>query len=99
MPNATHAVCRQSKGQQLSLAMAAGGKTTIELVRYYTTKPTNGGIAFKCLVCGHAVNTLDFDHTKGNRRTQAAAAINQHAKESHASQLRMADHSHSRGGF
>jgi len=58
-------------------------------VRYYTTKPLNGGITFKCIFCEHAVGTLDFDHTKGNRRTQAAAAINQHAKELHFSQLRM----------
>ncbi len=60
-------------------------------MRYYTTKPLNGGIRFKCVFCEHSVGTLDFDHTKGNRRTQAAAAINQHAKELHLSQIRFAD--------
>jgi hypothetical protein len=60
-----------------------------DLVRYYTTKPMNGGVTFKCVACNHAVNTLEFDHTKGNRRTQAAAAINQHARELHFSQFRM----------
>ena len=59
-------------------------------VRYYTTKPMNGGITFKCVFCQHTVATLDFDRTKGNHRTQAAAAINQHARERHASQLRPA---------
>ena len=29
--------------------------------------------------CEHSVTTLDFDSTKGNRRTQAATAINEHA--------------------
>jgi len=69
-------------------------------VRYYTTKPMNGGITFKCVACQHTVNTLEFDHTKGNRRTQAAASINQHVSEMHASQLRMdALKSSSRGAF
>jgi hypothetical protein len=48
-------------------------------VRYYTTKPLNGGTAFKCTFCDHTVTTLDFNSTNGNRRTQAAAVINQHA--------------------
>ena len=48
-------------------------------VRYYTTKPMNGGITFQCTFCQHSVTTLDFDITNGNRRTQAAAVINQHA--------------------
>jgi hypothetical protein len=46
----------------------------------------NGGITFKCVYCGHIVTTLDFDSVKGNRRTQAAAAINQHAAELHLRQ-------------
>jgi hypothetical protein len=54
-----------------------------QFVRYYTTKPMNGGTAFKCTACEHSVNTLEFDHTKGNRRTQAAAAINEHARQMH----------------
>jgi hypothetical protein len=50
-----------------------------EDVRYYTTKPMNGGTTFKCTFCEHSVTTLEFNITNGNRRTQAAAEINQHA--------------------
>ena len=50
----------------------------------------NGGITFYCIFCEHSVATMDFDHAKGNRRTQAAAAMNQHARESHSAQLRNA---------
>jgi hypothetical protein len=52
-------------------------------VRYYTTKPLNGGTTFKCTFCEHSVTTLDFNITNGNRRTQAAATINQHAASLH----------------
>jgi hypothetical protein len=52
-------------------------------VRYYTTKPLNGGITFTCTFCEHSVTTLDFDGVNGNRRTQAAALINQHAASLH----------------
>jgi len=52
-------------------------------VRYYTTEPMNGGITFKCVSCGHSVSTLDFNSADGNRRTQAAKAMNQHSAESH----------------
>jgi len=55
-------------------------------VRYYTTNPMNGGITFKCIVCGHTISTLDFNGARGNRRTLAAAAINQHAAGLHLSQ-------------
>jgi hypothetical protein len=48
-------------------------------VRYYTTKAMNGGITFKCTFCEHSVTTLDYNSANGNRRTQAAAVINQHA--------------------
>ena len=54
-----------------------------EDVRYYTTKPVNGGTTFTCTFCEHSVTTLDFTNTTGNRRTQAAAAINQHAASLH----------------
>jgi hypothetical protein len=54
-----------------------------EDVRYYTTKPLNGGTTFKCTFCEHSVTTLDFSVTNGNRRTQAAAMINQHAASLH----------------
>jgi len=46
-------------------------------------KPLNDGISFKCTFCEHSVTTLDFNSANGNRRTQAAAAINQHAALSH----------------
>ena len=59
-------------------------KTTIKDVRYYTTKPMNGGATFKCTFCEHRVTTLDFDIANGSRRTQAAAAINQHVASSHS---------------
>jgi hypothetical protein len=52
-------------------------------VRYYTTKPLNGGTTFKCTFCEHTVTTLDFSNANGNRRTQAAAMINQHAALTH----------------
>jgi hypothetical protein len=52
-------------------------------VRYYTTKPLNGGTTFKCTFCEHTVTTLDFNIANGNRRTQAAAMINQHAASLH----------------
>jgi len=52
-------------------------------VRYYTTKQINGATVFKCTYCEHTVTTLDFNISKGNRRTQAAAVINQHAASLH----------------
>jgi hypothetical protein len=39
----------------------------------------NGGTTFKCTFCEHSVTTLDLNIKNGNRRTQAAAVINQHA--------------------
>ena len=59
-------------------------RTTIKDVRYYTTKPMNGGTTFKCTFCDHRVTTLDFQIANGNRRTQAAAEINQHVALSHS---------------
>lgn len=59
--------------------------TRMEDVRYYTTKPASGAITFKCIYCEHTVSTQIFDSLKGNRRTQAAAAMNQHAEELHLS--------------
>ena len=53
-------------------------------MRYYTTKPMNGGTTFKCTFCEHRVTTLDFKSANGNRRTQAAAEINQHVALSHS---------------
>jgi len=57
-------------------------------VKYYSIRPLNGAIIFKCIFCKHSVATVEFDGTKGNRRTQAATAIHQHVKELHLSQLR-----------
>jgi hypothetical protein len=48
-------------------------------VRYYTTKTNHGDTTFKCVFCQHSVSTSEFDSLNGNRRTQAAAAMNQHA--------------------
>jgi len=76
-------------------------KTYNEGVRYYTTKVLKGGVTFKCVFCEHSVTTRDFDRTLGNNRTQAAAAMNQHARELHVSQMRTAGSmkSGSRGAF
>jgi hypothetical protein len=35
------------------------------------------------MFCEHTVTTQDFDSLKGNRRTQAAAVMNQHALDLH----------------
>jgi hypothetical protein len=43
----------------------------------------NGNTTFKCTFCEHSVTTLNFNSTDGNRRTQAAATINQHAALMH----------------
>lgn len=45
----------------------------------------NGGTTFKCAMCEHSVTTLEFNSIAGNRRTQAATAMNQHATASHLS--------------
>lgn len=36
-------------------------------------------------MCEHSVTTLEFNSIAGNRRTQAATAMNQHATASHLS--------------
>jgi hypothetical protein len=54
-------------------------------VRYYTTKSMNGGTTFKCSLCEHTVTTLNFNSVIGNRRTQAATAMKQHAAALHLS--------------
>ena len=59
------------------------GKEYYRNVRYYTTKSMNGGTTFKCSLCEHTVTTLNFNSVIGNRRTQAATAMNQHAAELH----------------
>ena len=52
-------------------------------MRYYTTTALRGSINFQCVFCDYRVNTDDVDSLKGNRRTQAAGAINQHATDQH----------------
>jgi len=79
----------QSKVQHLLAESIVPQEDYNRDVRYYTTKPLNGGITFQCTVCEFTVHTLDFDHTKGNRRTQAAAAVNQHVRELHPPRLRL----------
>jgi hypothetical protein len=56
-------------------------------MRGYTTTPMTSGTAFKCSFCAYGVNTMDFDRTNGNRRTQAAALVNRHLAVSHFSYL------------
>ena len=51
--------------------------------RHYTMARIKGGMKFTCTRCAHHVSTLDFDPRDGNLRTQAAAAINQHATRVH----------------
>jgi hypothetical protein len=58
-------------------------ETTIEDVRHYTAKAMPGHTLFKCLSCDYSRTTLEFDSTVGNRRTQAAGAMNRHAAASH----------------
>ena len=53
-------------------------------MRHYTIKPMNGGTTFKWTFCKHRVTTLHFKIANGNRRTQAAAEINQHVALSHS---------------
>ena len=71
----------------------------MENVRHYTTKPLSGGISFKCIFCDHAVATQDFDSLKGNRRTQAAAVMNQHVAELHSGRVSVPAKVGSRGAF
>ena len=52
-------------------------------VRNYSTQRIKGGMQFTCVRCPHSVRTLDFDPKDGNLRTQAAAALNQHAAQVH----------------
>ncbi len=63
---------------------AALQKDYTQTVRYYTTKTLNGRTLFRLYLCEHSVTTLDFQSKDGNRRTQAATAINQHVATSHS---------------
>jgi hypothetical protein len=78
---------RHSKGQLLLSEADTQEEPYNDGVQYYTAKRTNGGITFKCMFCEHLIATLDFDPTKGNLRTQAATAMNQHARRLHLSHM------------
>lgn len=78
-----------SKGAHLMPQNRDLTKDYNQVMRYYTTKQVNdGGITFKCIYCEYAVTTLNFDIINGNRRTQAAVIMNQHAAELHVSRPR-----------
>lgn len=64
-----------------------GYATTIEDVRHYTIKMMNGFSVFKCPLCKHSVTTREFSSKDGNCRTQAARAVNEHAKAVHGRQV------------
>jgi hypothetical protein len=65
------------------LALLMGRFTAEDAVKSIQTNPHNGRVTFKCIVCEQTVTTLNFNCTSGNRRTQAAAAINRHAAVLH----------------
>ena len=54
--------------------------TTIEAMRHYSIKRMNGFSTFKCPLCRHSVTTREFSSQNGNSRTQAARAMNEHAR-------------------
>jgi hypothetical protein len=58
-------------------------KTTMEAMRQYTIKMINGLTTFRCPLCQHSVATEEFSSQNGNRRTQAARAMNEHATAAH----------------
>jgi len=76
-----------SKVARLLPQYRTGSKDYNGHVRHYTTKAMNGGTTFKCTFCEHSVTTLDFNSMNGNRRTQAAAVINQHVSSLHVRTL------------
>lgn len=63
--------------------------TTIESMRFYTIKRTNGFTTFKCLLCKHSVTAQEFSSQNGSCRTQAAKAMNEHATAAHDRPLPM----------
>ena len=79
---AASGLCTQWLSVQCPEGITAG-KDYDRKVRYYTTKSMNGGTTFKCSLCEHTVTTLSFNSVIGNRRTQAATAMNQHAAALH----------------
>jgi hypothetical protein len=53
-------------------------------VKAYRIQRIKSGMKFTCTQCAHSVTTLDFDAKGGNLRTQAATAINDHARKAHS---------------
>ena len=62
-------------------------RTTIRPVKAYQIQRIKSGMKFTCTQCAHSVSTLDFDAKGGNLRTQAATAINDHARKAHSAPM------------
>ena len=60
---------------------------TINPVKAYRIQRIKSGMKFTCTQCAHSVSTLDFDAKGGNLRTQAATAINDHARKAHSAPM------------
>ena len=58
-------------------------------MRYYTVTLMHGFSVFKCPICKHSVTTQEFSSLKGNCRTQAARAMNEHAAAAHSRPMPM----------
>jgi len=52
-------------------------------MRHYTIKTMNGCTTFKCPLCKHSVTPQEFSRENGSCRTQAAKAMNEHARAAH----------------
>jgi hypothetical protein len=55
----------------------------MKAVRHYTIKMMSGFAKFKCSLCKHSVTTMEFNGEHCRCRTQAARAMNEHAKVAH----------------
>ena len=66
---------------------SARRRTTIGPVKAYKIQRIKSGMKFTCTQCAHSVSTLDFDAKGGNLRTQAATAINDHARKAHSAPM------------
>jgi hypothetical protein len=55
--------------------------------RKYDIEPSRSGVVFTCTYCGYRISTNHFQNELGNRRTQAATAMNRHIEQSHISVL------------
>jgi len=64
----------------------------MEAVRHYAIKMVNGLATFTCQRCKHSVTILEFSSQNGNRRTQAARAMNEHATAAHGRPVPVSPH-------